>query len=64
MKQNTGWLTKEKRLSDELPGSYNHKSNERWNEKLVRFGWIDFIDDLNVSRKLIETVENWGKKKG
>ncbi len=39
-------------------------ANERWNEKLIRFGWIDFIDDLNVSQKLIETIEKWGKEKG
>ena len=42
----------------------NYKANERWNEKLVRFGWIDFIDDLKVTEKLLETVTNWGKEKG
>ncbi len=30
---------------------------------LVRFGWVDFIDDKEVSRQLIETVENWAKVK-
>lgn len=30
-------------------------------KKLARFGWIDFIDDEEVSRALIETVENWAK---
>lgn len=47
-----------------IAGIINHKANKRWNEKLVRFGWIDFIDDPEVSRKLIETVENWGREKG
>lgn len=28
----------------------NHKSNEIWNEKRIRFGWIDFINDIEVSR--------------
>ena len=42
----------------------NHKANERWNEKLARFGWIDFIDDPQVSAKLIETIIVWGKEKG
>jgi len=42
----------------------NNKANERWNEKLVRFGWIDFIDDIKVSEKLLESVSNWGKEKG
>ncbi len=42
----------------------NHKSNEIWKEKNMRFGWIDFIDDIEVSKALIETVENWAKEKG
>jgi len=47
-----------------IAGIINHKSNERWNEKLVRFGWIDFIDDTEVSGRLIQTVAGWGKSKG
>lgn len=42
----------------------NHRANEAWNQKVVRFGWIDFIDDLEVSRALIETVREWGKQRG
>ncbi len=30
----------------------------------MRFGWIDFIDDYEVSGKLIETVSEWGRSKG
>lgn len=30
-------------------------------QKKMRFGWFDFIDDLNVSRALIKTVEQIGK---
>jgi hypothetical protein len=45
-------------------GIINPRANARWNEKLVRFGWIDFIDDPEVSAKLIETVEEWGREKG
>ncbi|MEQ9101967.1 MAG: hypothetical protein RIF36_11675 [Imperialibacter sp.] len=30
---------------------------------LVRFGWVDFIDDRDVSKKLIEAVGNWAKSK-
>lgn len=32
--------------------------------KHIRFGWIDFIDDKEVSKALIETVQNWGKEQG
>ena len=42
----------------------NHKANEKWNRHQVRFGWIDFIDDPDVSRRLIETVEEWGRERG
>ena len=52
------------KLVGRIAGIINHKANKRWNEKLVRFGWIDFIDDIKVSGKLIETVLNWGKEKG
>ena len=31
---------------------------------LLRFGWIDFIDDPEVSEALIHTVEEWGKERG
>jgi len=59
------WLAyKGKEIVGRIAGILNHAANERWNEKLVRFGWIDFNDDLNISQKLIETVENWGKEKG
>ncbi|MBR2456737.1 MAG: N-acetyltransferase [Bacteroidaceae bacterium] len=42
----------------------NNRANETWNKKEVRFGWIDFIDDAEVSDALLKTVEAWGKKRG
>ena len=42
----------------------NYRANERWNCKQVRFGWFDFIDDLSVSKALIQAVEDWGRQKG
>ncbi|WP_178988870.1 GTP cyclohydrolase [Winogradskyella schleiferi] len=32
--------------------------------KKMRFGWFDFIDDLDVSSALLETVENIGREHG
>jgi GNAT superfamily N-acetyltransferase len=32
--------------------------------KQVRFGWFDFIDDLEVSKALLETVTAFGKARG
>ena len=42
----------------------NHRANEAWNKKVVRFGWIDFVDDPEVSRALIDTVKQWGRERG
>ena len=42
----------------------NNRANEKWNVKAVRFGWIDFIDDKEVSKALLDTVEAWGKERG
>ena len=33
-------------------------------EKLARFGWIDFIDDSEVSNLLLETAKEWVSSKG
>lgn len=42
----------------------NRRANETWNRKTVRFGWIDFIDDMEVSTALIDTVKQWGQERG
>lgn len=47
-----------------VAGIINREANKSWNVKKVRFGWIDFIDDLEVSRVLLDAVAAWGKSKG
>ena len=42
----------------------NHRANEKWQKKDVRFGWIDFIDDIEVSKALLKAVEDYGREKG
>ena len=42
----------------------NHKANEAWKVRTVRFGWIDFIDDIRVSQALLDTVAGWGRQRG
>jgi len=42
----------------------NHKANDKWGEKTVRFGWIDFIEDFDVAKALIDAVIAWGRTKG
>ena len=46
-----------------VAGIINHKYIEIWKRKNVRFGWIDFIDDEEVSAALISCVESWAKEK-
>ena len=43
---------------------YNKKYVERWKNNYLRFGWIDFIEDINVAKALVSEVENWAKVLG
>ena len=47
-----------------IVGIVNKKANERWETRNVRFSMIEFIDDLEVSRALIDAVSQWGKEQG
>ena len=42
----------------------NRRANEEWHKRQVRFGWFDFIDDLEVSKALLDQVEKFGKAHG
>jgi len=42
----------------------NHKANESWKVKQVRFGWFDFIDDMEVSAALLDAVIAFGRERG
>ena len=55
---------KEGKIVGRVATIINHKANEKWKKKDVRFGWIDFIDDIEVSRALFKAVEEYGRKKG
>ena len=55
---------KEGKIVGRVAAIINHKANEKWKKKDVRFGWIDFIDDIEVSHALFEAVEEYGRKKG
>ena len=39
----------------------NYKANESWKVNQVRFGWFDFIDDIEVSAALLDAVIAFGK---
>ena len=40
----------------------NHNANRDWNEKNMRFGWLDFVDDMEVSAALMGKVEELAVK--
>ena len=55
---------KDGKLAGRVAAIINHKANNKWGKKSVRFGWIDFIDDREVSKALLDAVEKYGKEKG
>ena len=42
----------------------NHKEEKELGIRKVRFGWLDFIDDIEVSKTLINTAIEYAKSKG
>lgn len=55
---------KEGQLVGRVAAIINHRANDTWQAKTVRFGWIDFVDDKDVSRALIDAVMAWGRERG
>ena len=55
---------KEGRVVGRVAAIINRKANEKWQRKSVRFGWIDFVDDREVSAALLDAVTEWGRSKG
>lgn len=47
-----------------IAGIINKQVNESMGEKAARFGFVDFIDDEEVSSALLKRVEEWGREKG
>jgi hypothetical protein len=47
-----------------IAGIISDRYIEKWGNKYCRFGWFDFVDDLEVSRTLLEAVESWAWENG
>ncbi|MBP3843690.1 MAG: N-acetyltransferase [Prevotella sp.] len=52
------------KLAGRVVGIVNRKANKRWETKNVRFSMIEFVDDMEVSRALLQAVEEWGRTHG
>jgi GNAT superfamily N-acetyltransferase len=42
----------------------NHPHIQKWGQRYMRFGWLDFIDDPQVSGALLQAVEAWARESG
>lgn len=59
------WLAyKDGKVVGRVAAIINEIANRNWNHAEVRFGWMDFIDDKEVSRALMEQVIAFGREHG
>lgn len=59
------WLAwKDNEIVGRIAGIINHRYVEKWKNRYVRFGWIDFIDDKKVAEALLKAVEDWALENG
>jgi GNAT superfamily N-acetyltransferase len=59
------WLAyKDGKVVGRIAGILNKEYVEKWKNKYVRFGWIDFENDIEIAKALIGKVEDWAKEMG
>jgi GNAT superfamily N-acetyltransferase len=59
------WLAcKDGKPAGRIVGIINPKVEEKWGTKYARFGWIEFIEDIEVAAALLHTVEAWAAERG
>ncbi|MBI4364808.1 MAG: hypothetical protein HY568_05195 [Candidatus Latescibacteria bacterium] len=52
------------RVVGRVAGIINKTFVEKWGHRYARFGWIDFVDDMDVSGALLGAVESWAAARG
>jgi len=55
---------KNEKIVGRIAAIINPVSNKTWDQRYARFGWIDFIDDEDVSKALFDAAISWSKSKG
>jgi len=55
---------KDGKIAGRIASIINPVANDTWKQKNARFGWVDFIDDLEVSKALFDAAIGWAKAKG
>lgn len=53
---------KDNKIVGRVAAIINFKANTLWDKKVVRFGWLDFIEDSEVLAALMDAVIAFGKK--
>ena len=59
------WLAyKDGRVVGRIAGIINYAFIEKWKNNYMRFGWMDFEEDEEIAKALLDQVEIWAKEKG
>ncbi|MFA7136468.1 MAG: N-acetyltransferase [Bacteroidales bacterium] len=56
-------LDNSNRVVGRVAAIINHKYNEKTGVRYVRFGWLDFVEDQEVLKALLQAVESWASEK-
>ena len=55
---------KDGKIAGRVVALINPRANEHWKTNDVRFNWIDFIEDYEVCKAMLDAVVAWGKERG
>lgn len=53
-----------RRIVGRICAIINRRANHAWNKREARFGFFDFVDDVNVAGALLEAAESWARERG
>ncbi len=56
------WLAyRQEQIVGRIAGIINRLHIQKWSQRYLRFGWVDFIDDPAVPAALFGALEDWGR---
>lgn len=59
------WLAyRDNQVVGRVAAIHNRAYIEKWKNKYLRFGWLDFTDDEEVLKSLMHEVEQWARELG
>ncbi len=59
------WLAwRDNKVVGRIAAIKNDRFIQKWGKSYARFGWIDFVDDREVSAALLTRVEEWARERG